>query len=206
MPYRDPLVNPCPDRHDTVVVDAAFIAFWPKLWQHLKNQPDITDNTEAEWKASAHKVFHRNYIPDGYELAKDFESENWQVDADFVELVDWWEHELYTAHQKLKEAWVIENGIKPLLFIGATVKVLERWVTLAKNHQGKAVYDGEITKVDTKRGEYHVFIESVGHLRAGSGKNGVTGVLVGFADLESTNPHLTVADEDDQIGRTCDDA
>ena len=220
-------MTPCPERRDDVVFEAAFVAFWPKLWKYLKTQPDITDNTEQEWKESAHKVLNRNYVEDGYELAKDFEDEHWDVDADFVELADGWGHELYSAHQKLKEQWVIDNGVKPLMRAGTKVKIQGRWVSRQSQKDFfKEVYDGEIIRADLKRGEYHVFCAEAGHVRPGTGTgNGVTGVLIPFADLEKMNQdeadgqaamaalksgepvhEFTVADEDDQIGRTCDDA
>ena len=217
-------MTPCPERRDDVVFEAAFVVFWPKLWKYLKTQPDITDNTEQEWKDSAHKVLNRNYVEDGYELAKDFEDEHWDVDADFVELADGWGHELYTAHQKLKEQWVIDNGVKPLMAAGTKVKVQGRWADHRFQQVPKEVYDGEIIRADLKRGEYHVFCAEAGHVRPGTG-NGVTGIMVAFADLEKMNQdeadgqaamaalmsgepvhEFTVADEDDQIGRTCDDA
>jgi len=200
----------CPERRDDVVFEAAFVAFWPKLWKYLKTQPDITDNTEQEWKKSAHKVLNRNYVEDGYELAKDFEGEHWDVDADFVELADGWGHELYTAHQKAKEAWVISEGIVPKLAVGTKVRVN---TVVGRPTDRIDIRDGEIVVVNAKRGEYHVFVESLGHIRPNSGKSGTTGLLVTFANLEKLNPDATaprplpvVADEDDQIGRTCDDA
>jgi hypothetical protein len=217
-------MTPCPDRHDDVVFEAAFAAFWPKLWKYLKTQSDITENTEQDWKDSAHKILKRNYTEDGYQLAKDFEDGHWSVDADFVELADGWGHELYTAHQKLKEQWVIDNGVKPLMRAGTKVKVQGRWISDRLQKIPKEVYDGEIIRADPKRGEYHVFVAEAGHVRPGTG-NGVTGIMVPFADLERMNQdeadgqaamaalksgepvhEFTVADEDDQIGRTCDDA
>lgn len=168
-----------PNRHDDATFEFAFAEFWPKLWKYLKTQPDISDNTEEDWKESAHKVLHNNFEEDGYRLAKDFEDENWGVDADFVEVADEWSTCLYHGHTKARKAWVVSEGIKPKLAVGAKVKVKVETTVLV----------GEITDIRDDVGEYTVFCEAAGHKRPSEVKSGmaVTGVYIPFADLERIN-------------------
>jgi hypothetical protein len=171
-----------PDKHDAAVVEKAFEAFWPKIWQDLKNVDDVTEDSQQEWKDSAWKVLGRTYHEDGYELAKEFEDENWEVDSEFVEMIDGWGHELYTAHKKAVAEWVEANKITPKLAAGTKVKVNVHHI-----RTGKDIHDGEIIQIDTGRGQYHVFVESLNHIRPNSGKSGCTGIMVDYPDLEALN-------------------
>jgi hypothetical protein len=175
-------MKPRPERHDPEVFEIAFAAFWPKLWKYLKAAPDITDNTEQEWKDSAHKILHNNYEIDGYRLAKDFEDGNWSVDADFVDVADGWDDALRAALHKFIEEWITSEGIKPKLAVGTKVRV-----DVSPNRWKLDLRDGEVTAIMDKRGEYSVFVESAGHIRSNSGKSGVTGTLVAFDVLERLN-------------------
>lgn len=177
-------MKPCPTRHDAAVFEAAFAAFWPKIWRYLKQNPEITDVVEQEWKTSAHKVLDKNFEEDGYQLGRDFDSENWDVDAGFVEMIDDWASFLYRAHSEAKAAWVASEGIKPKLKVGTKVKVECRRSKFEKSD----IRDGEINDTQMGRGEYSVFVESLGHIRPHGRQSGVTGLFVPFAELEALNP------------------
>lgn len=181
-------MKPRPERRDPEVFEIAFTAFWPKLWKYLKGQPDITDDTEQEWKDSARKILDDNYEEDGYQLAKDFEDGGWSVDADFVDVMDGWGHELYEAVKVAVKKWAEEEKLVPLLTIGQQVKV-----DISTYRFKPDIRDGEITEILRDRGLYTVFVESAGHKRAGTVTSGMatTGLYVPYEDLEKLNeaPH-----------------
>lgn len=174
-----------PERHDPEVFEIAFAAFWPKLWKYLKTQPDITDNTEADWRDSARKILDNNLEEDGYRLAKDFEDGNWSVDADFVEVADEWSHALYEAVKTAVKKWAEEEKLVPLLTLGQQVKV-----DISTYRFKPDIRDGEIIEIRRDQGIYTVFVASAGHIRPNSGKSGVTGLYVPYEDLEKLNEVL----------------
>ena len=175
-------MKPCPERHSPEVFEAAFKDFWPSIWKHYG--VSLSPEVEQEWKDSAHRVLNKNYNEDGYQLAKDFEGDDWDVDADFVELMDNWGMALYHAHKNAKAAWVIAEGITPKLKAGLRVKVECRKGKFDRSD----IRDGEIVDTMMTRGEYSVFVESLGHVRPHGRQCGVTGLMVPFADLEALNP------------------
>ena len=87
---------------------------------------------------------------DGYRFARKLEDIYWHPDAELVAILDEAEYLITRAHNKAVGEWIEKWDIKPKLEIGDKVKVNEK--------------DGVIRDIYLYRGQYCVYIPSLGHL------------------------------------------
>lgn len=66
------------------------------------------------------------YHRDGYEIARELESNGWSPDEGLVEILGGWSSTLDSAHREAVERWIAECEIKPQLEPGTRVKVKDQ--------------------------------------------------------------------------------
>lgn len=167
-----PPAPPRPKRSDPAVLDAAVELLWPSVLAWLSRDEPCGEDEHAEAKAELRERI--GWYSDGYELARALD--DWDPDADLVEILDAADHRVYQAHSAAVEAWVAKYGIATPLTPGTRVK--------AKT--GGRVVEGEIAASDkldsyTKRAQYLVFVAAEGHVRSGLGTHGF---IVDAEDVE----------------------
>jgi len=91
---------------DPEVFEKAFEEFWPELVKKL----DLTEDLEMN-KASARKILKGNTEIDGYQLAKQFENDDWLVDGVAVEVLDTWFDYVSSAKRIIEEKRECEKTI-----------------------------------------------------------------------------------------------
>lgn len=176
---------PRPSEHNTAVRLAAFEIWWKEhILDTLKDldETGIRDSRDNALKLMPH------FSHDGYEIAKDFDSEGWPVDADFVERCDCWSTCLYHAHQAAVKAWVKQESNQPKLAKGDKVKI--------KYHL--KMVEGIISAINHDSAQYVVCCAELGHvgeisdaelMKRGSATHGI---LLDFEVVEEQNkeaPH-----------------
>jgi hypothetical protein len=83
---------------------------------------DGSDDTELEdCVISARKILKYHSNDNGYELAKEFEDEGFNPDAELVEILDFISHDKHDIQSKHIKNWVKENDLKLDLEVGQKV-------------------------------------------------------------------------------------
>jgi hypothetical protein len=121
-----------------------------------------TDNTELQQCIEdAKEVLSGNIDGNGYELAKDFESDfGYDPDAEMVEILDSvWYKKNEILNNTIKQ-WVIDDNIKPEYSVGDTVM-------FTHGREGEVI--GEITSIYENTAQYVVCVEILGHEKGKSG-------------------------------------
>ena len=152
-----------PTRYDVAVIEAASHKVAKQVQEWLHQKCNINDPVELE-EIRLSLLDILNYNKDGYEMAKDMEDQGYDSDSALVEIMDSANWVISAEYDKMVEKWMSENSVKPQLKLGDIVKITEK-----NDRFKKDVYEGEIVSIDEKKGEYHVFIESLGHVRKGIG-------------------------------------
>lgn len=132
-----------PTEGDPAVRTAAAKSMWPRVRKWLEESgDDHAEEAEDEFL----KIMARNFVSDGYELAKDCEDLGWSPDADLVEILDHFGMDLHHACKAAREEWVRTTNWTPAFKIGDKVefKLRLQWVA------------GVITDVKATEGTYTI--------------------------------------------------
>lgn len=65
---------------------------------------------------------YERFGPDGFDIAKELDSNGWDITASDVEELDGMQFEIDRAVRELEKAWVQENDIQPPLAIGIEIE------------------------------------------------------------------------------------
>lgn len=141
-----------PTQHDDAVVDAAVTTFIEFVRRQLHGFEDL-DTEDAETRRQVRDAITMHL--DGYEIARELEDVGWEVDAEFVDMVDvWW---VSDALRSATAAWVTEQGIRPSLKVGDRVLVTRGTI---RSHPVEAV--GAIIRIDEAQAQYIVNVPEHG--------------------------------------------
>ena len=120
------------------------------------------------------------YQDDGYQLAKDFESETYcEGDSALVEIFDNAFFGIYDAEKKHTQAWVSRHGIKLAAKEGDKIfYTSKRFGTASKR------YEGIVSKCYHEEAKYSICVEELGHKKPGEKGTGTYGTIVNAEDAE----------------------
>lgn len=104
---------PRPTKTPEIILDAA------KNIAELMGAPE---NEVIDWAKNIAQAYNNAYSTNGYYLAKELDFMGWDIDIDDVDNLDSMESEISHEVNKLEQAWVKENNIKPALEIGTRIK------------------------------------------------------------------------------------
>lgn len=119
----------------------------------------LDDNLSTLWTAI-------EYNDDGYHIAHDLERDGWEGSTELVEFAENLLWKKYSARDIAVEKWITANGLVPHFKVGDNVTYKFRKDFKDQEKQG------EVTRVEEKRGQYIIFDESEGHVRKGNGSHG----------------------------------
>lgn len=160
-----------PGRNSDPVINLAVEKMLPKIL-HWMGDRSYTDDEVVNIRKELRDAI--DYTHDGYEAGKYLDSNcYWNSDSELVDLLDDADFYKIDAYDTILEKWVLQNGVEPKHAVGDTVEFMSQ----------KTKVCGVIKNVDTKRGMYSIYCESLGHILPGSGKSGTTGLYVNYEDV-----------------------
>lgn len=165
--------TPRPNSHDEYLINLAMrnLAIDVMKWDDYKFSENEEDDEDEIDKVAGHLT--KSYDDDGYTFAKNLDhNECYSVDTALVEILENASHTVYEIVNKANEDWVTAYQIKPTRAIGDTVKFY--------NNRKKDIVEGVISKIDAKVAKYHVFCESLGHVKKGCGTHAT---IVNYEDI-----------------------
>jgi len=124
---------------------------------------------------------------DGYEMARELEERHsWdRLDMQVARILDCASSALYEHTERAIEEWVQASGWRPALSVGSRASVSHYDRSARKN----VMVEGEICKIDLATARYHVFCESLGHIREDDVRQkGRTGTLAIIVNAETVEP------------------
>jgi hypothetical protein len=165
-------MNPRPKINDKEVIDKIAEKLFPQLVVWLSSS-DGTDYTDEENKTELMDqikeiITDSSTTDDGYRIARNFEQEGWDPDAQLVEILD---HTSTYARNALRDLCTIWWAEQKIQFYpdGTKVKVLPTCRNDAKGHIGTVVGNHA-------DGRYTVNISKMGHVQPGG--SGTTGIIL----------------------------
>lgn len=122
---------------------------------------------------------------DGYEVARELEEfHSWdRLDMEIAQILDGAFSALYEHAERAAKEWVQASGWQPALSIGSRATVSHYDRTARRS----VPVEGEICKIDLETARYHVFCESLGHIReedVAKGRTGTLSIIVNAEDVE----------------------
>jgi hypothetical protein len=151
----------------------------------LKWNPDLVTTDDDRKETIAQLISAGAGFRDGYEVAERLQRRYyWEPDTDMVETLN--AQRGYDAHRQMVVDWVKAEGIIPAFKVGDRVKV-HAW---SKDLSSRDWHEGEVLSIYAETAEYSVHIESLGHVKRGSGTHGQ---LFPFEDVEEWNADKTAA-------------
>lgn len=161
----------------------------PSVMGWLQSEGDDHEENKDQILQDLKKILS-NYDLDGYALAR--ELDDWNPNAELVEILDHASVLISKAEKKLIRQFIEENDIKPRLSKGMEVNVPGRYLSGGfgrKNIERSKIYKGTIKSIETD-GNYTVYSQEAGHVTAESGECGVTATYIPWRDLEDANKDL----------------
>jgi len=157
-------MTPRPKIYDEQVTATLLDMLVPKVLQWMKDACDDQEMSSEDLEILRNDVAEAiDYEGDSYQIVKELERNcSWTVNRDLISVMDNVGALRHRAHDSIVEAWVTQHGISPEFSVGSRVAFKDR----TGDHLG------EVTKVDTKRAQYVVFCEGLGHVRKGHGSYG----------------------------------
>lgn len=112
------------------------------------------NETELEDCINTAKKILKHNSDDGYELAKDFESEGFSPDSELVEILNYVSYEKNTIINNCIRKWVVDNSLKLEFVVGQNVIV-------KLNYKGDKVC--EIMKLIPEEMKYGIWYDGIGY-------------------------------------------
>lgn len=131
---------------------------------------DGVDSDDEEEMETISEILKRHKHDDGYELAKQFDDEGYNIDVSIVcdlDRVSDYAREL--VRDAIKE-WVISDDIKPKIAVGTRVKL---------NYPIKGASDGTISGLIEKEAKYMIHLDC---------DRETLNYIIDYEDIEKANP------------------
>ena len=140
---------------------------------------DAKESERAEYRDIAIGVMEDASHKNGYELARDLESQGFDPDSHLVEILDGASSLLYSAHTRGLKEWVKGWNIKIPFTLGQAVMV---------KHKGGMV-SGKITKLEPEVAMCVVCCPELGHVESGLGTHGL---VINSEDIQAAEETVSV--------------
>lgn len=121
--------------------------------------------------ASLRRATELWFIDSAYRMARNLDTDGWDVDDDVTEILSDAHGYGRMAHDAVVTEWVAKYDIRPPFPIGARVKCKVQRVE----------HVGEVTAIDAKRATYTVRVAALGHVA--KGELGTHGFILNYEDV-----------------------
>jgi len=157
--------DPRPTSRDSRVIERVVEGILPDVMRW----DGSTEGDKEDLRVALHDAFDSAGC-DVYRILRDLDDfKHWTIDAELKSVMEMVPSLWLQAEAETLKEWVRANKIKPAFAVGDMVSVPYR---RDQEHQTRQVV-GEIYEVDEDQAKYHVFVESLGHVRKGEGTHGL---------------------------------
>ncbi len=171
--------TPRPNPRDPAIREAAANLLWPEL---LRWAPDLLEDD----RLSLVKILRRAHDLDGFQLARDLESESWAMDAEAVNILDGASMKLHEAHRQVVAAWVRAEIIVAPFRPGDAVRIGSNGYFSESFKPSGPLVSGIVVRIDHDLAQVLVRVPSLGHVA--EGQIGTQGSILPFEAVLPAEP------------------